>query len=363
VLLLFISGCNRGAASASTTTAAAGNGAAANGAAGENGIPEEIIAVEAELVTSGDFFSAIESSGVVRGAQEVTVVSETSGIIESMSVRLGERIERNQILVTLDSVLERSSVDQMADQLAVAEIEFAAITQLYENGNSSPAELASAKAAVSGNRSALAQAQRQLDNRIIRSPISGRIAVIPSTISVGNYIQPGATIVRIVNMNRARIDLGVGEREIQMINVGDEVRVYVDACGIEPQRATVRAIAAGSGDQNGSFTVQIEFQNTCGASLKSGMSARVEIFQAQEGDDTIIIPSRALLREAEDYFVFVARQDGAGYYAERRPVDISRLLGDRAEIGDGLIEQEILVIAPIQMLEDGAEINPITIRG
>lgn len=319
-------------------------------------------AVEAQLVSPEGFFGAVEAFGVVRGIQEATIISETSGTIQSVRVRIGEAVTRGQVLATLDNSLERFAVEQVRDQLAVSEIEFSAVQKLYENGNSSEAALARAKSAVSGNRSVLAQAQRQLGNRVIASPINGHMAIIPASISEGNFIQQGTVIGTVVNMEQVRIDIGLGEREIQMVSAGDRVRVYNDVCGSEPQEATVRALAAGSSEQSGIFTVNIEFPNRCGPQLKSGMSARVEVTSTNQ-EASIIIPARSLVTEAEGTFVFIARQDGDAYFAQRREIKIARILGDRIEVQSGLNEKEILIVAPVQVLEDGAEVNPTTIRG
>ena len=328
----------------------------------ENTSTPAVLSVEAQLIDKEGFFGAIEYAGVVRGIHEVAVVSETSGVIADVRARLGESVLRGQVLVMLDDSLERYAVEQAKDQLSIAEIEFAAVMQLYDNGNSSPVELARAKANVSGNRSALAQARRQLDNRIIRSPIAGNIAILPQSISVGNYIQPGAMIVRIININQARIDIGLGEREVQMVQAGDSAQVYVAACGTEPQDASIRAIAAGSGEQqSGNFIANIEFPNRCGAVLRSGMTARITI--APNGIENIVIPARALIKEREQYFVFVAQPNGASYLAQRRSIDVAQILGDRAEVMSGIVEKEILIVAPLQILEDGAAVNPATIGG
>lgn len=327
-----------------------------------NDVSREPQAVEAQLISLERFFGAIETSGVARGIQEAAIVSETSGVIESVHVRLGEKVSTGQVLVTLNDALERFAVEQARDQLSVSEIEFAAIQKLYEAGNSSDAALARAKAAVSGNRSALAQAQRRLGNRIITSPITGHVATIPQSVSKGNYIQPGLRIATIVNMEQVRISIGLGEREIQMVAVDNRANVYIGACGSAPQEASVRSLAAGNNNQSGVFNVDIEFLNKCGPKLKSGMSARVQIDNnAQEA--SVVIPARALVTENEEQFVFVAQAIDGMYFAKQRAVKIARILGDRAEIESGLQEQEILIVAPVQILEDGVEISPTVIRG
>lgn len=357
---LAFAGCARPTDGADGEDGGRGRGA---GGGTELATEAEIQAVEAQLISKEGFFGAIEASGVIRGIQEVTIIAETSGAVDSVRVRLGEPVSRGQVLVTLDNSLERFAAEQATDQLAVAEIEFAAVESLYASGNSSEAELARAKATVSGNRSALAQARRQLGNRIITSPVDGRVAIISPSISTGNFIQPGTAVVTVVNLERLHIDIGLGEREIQMVSVGDPARVYADACGVDPQGAVVGALAAGTEAQSGSFIVNIDFPNRCGPRLKSGMTARVEIADDNQAQN-IVIPARALLREETGgYSVFVGQPDGDAYFAQRRPIEITRVLGDRAEVGAGLSENEILILAPLQTLEDGTRVNPTTIRG
>ena len=319
------------------------------------------IAVEAYLVGRGAFYPAIETSTTIRGIQEVDVISETSGIIQQVNVALGERVAPNQILVRADSELENFALKQAEDQLAVANFELSAINRLIASNNSSAAELARARANVSGAQSSVAQAGRALRNRVIRSPIRGQIAVLARSISRGNYIQPGTRIATIVDLSRLQADILLGETDVLLVNVGDRAQALLSACNNVPQAGSVQSIAAGA-EQSGSFTVRVEFVNRCDGRIKSGMSATVAISNADQPND-IIIPALAILSAEHQQYVYVLLPDGDRDIVARRNITVGRVLGNRAEVVAGLEEGDLLVTAPIRQLAEGQLVHAKTIRG
>ena len=338
----------------------AGGAGAAGNAQGSTAAAAPTI-VEAFLVGRGLFYPVIETSTTIRGVQEVNIISETSGKIMSLNTDLGERVTANQILVTLDNELETFAVRQTEDQLEVAEFELAASTRLLDSNNTSQASLIRARASVSGSRSALAQTRRALQNRIIRSPITGRVATLAQTISPGNYVQPGTRIATIVDLSRLQADLALSERDILLINIGDSAQITLSACGDVPQQGTVSSIAAGA-EANGTFIARVEFVNRCGDAVKSGMSAQVAISNSTDNEE-IIIPSSAVLNEDNQYHVYTLVRDGSTSSAAKRTIDVGRVLGNRTEIIAGLNEGDLLILSPLRNLRDGQLVEATSIRG
>ncbi len=320
------------------------------------------VAVEAAVISSGQFFGAITVSGVVQGIQEVTILSETSGKIFQVRASLGQRVSTNQIMVQLDSEVERYAVAQARDQLKVADLELQAIKDLVANNSSSPAELARATAAASGARSMLAQAQQRLDNKVIRSPINGQVAVLPTTISPGNYIQPGSVIARVVDLRRLRLAVGVGERDILLIEPGAAASVTLSACGEIPQPAQIISIAAGSASNDGNFMVIAEWNNNCGNRIKSGMAATARITPSgNESPNTIVIPTASILREGSQEYLYLAVSEGENTVARRANIESGKQLANRTEVTSGVAEGDLLIIAPLQSLEEGSLIETVSI--
>ena len=320
------------------------------------------VAVEAMVISSGQFFDAISVSGTVRGTREVTIVSGTNGVVAQVLVGLGERVRANQLLVLLDNDVERYAVAQARDNLEVANLELKATQELIAGGSSSPAELARITANASGARSILAQAQDQLDNKVIRAPISGEVAVLSADISLGNFISLGNTIARVVDLRRLRMDVGVGERDILLIDPGAAASVKLAACGEVEQPARVSNIAAGSASNDGNFIVVVEWDNRC-QGVKSGMSATVRIAPStnEASAQTIVVPTAAILRRNNQDYLYLVVREGENSVAQQVEIEVGKRLGNRTEIISGVNEGDLLIIAPLQSLDEGSLVEPTSI--
>ena len=300
----------------------------------------------------------VSASGVIRGIREARVVSETQGIIRGTDFELGQTVAAGERLVSLDSDIERLQMEQARRQLETARVELRATEQLAEGGNTSQVELARVRAAASGAEAAYEQAKKRFEDKSITAPISGRIASKSSTVTAGNYLTPGVEVARIVDLERLEMEVSVGEREVGYLEVGAPVNVTVPACpDAEAPGAEVASIAAGTDPGTGSFAAVIRWDNTCPDRVRSGMSANATI-EPQGAERVLLVPSQAIVRNADGAYVFVAA-DGV---ARRARVEVGRRMGARTEITTGLSEGDIVVTTATSRLRDGDEIDA-TVRG
>ena len=317
--------------------------------------PLAVAAVEAR---QAPLITNVSASGVIRGIREARVVSETQGIIRGTDFELGQTVAAGERLVSLDSDIERLQMEQARRQLETARVELRATEQLAERGNTSQVELARVRAAASGAEAAYEQAKKRFEDKSITAPISGRIASKSSTVTAGNYLTPGVEVARIVDLERLEMEVSVGEREVRYLEVGAPVGVTVPACpDAEAPDAEVASIAAGTDPGTGSFAAVIRWDNTCPDRVRSGMSANATI-EPQGAERVLLVPSQAIVRNADGAYVFVAA-DGV---ARRARVEVGRRMGARTEVTTGLSEGDIVVTTATSRLRDGDEIDA-TVRG
>jgi membrane fusion protein, multidrug efflux system len=364
-IVLAIAACGGGGAD-SRAGGDAGGGAAGGGGDGgsgatweaEDGVGDGPLAVEAVEVRRAPLVTNITASGVIRGIREARVVSETQGIIRGTDIELGQAVAAGERLVSLDSDIERLQMEQARRQLETARVELRATEQLAERGNTSQVELARVRAAAAGAEAAYEQARKRFEDKSITAPISGRIAAKSSTITPGNYLNPGVEVARIVDLERLEMEISVGEREVGYLEVGAPVSVNVPACpDAEAPGAEIASIAAGTDPGTGSFAAVIRWDNTCPDRARSGMSANATI-EPQGVERVLLVPSQAVVRNADGAYVFVAA-DGV---ARRARVEVGRRMGARTEITTGLSEGDIVVSTGTSRLRDGDEIDA-TVRG
>ena len=314
------------------------------------------LAVEALEVSRGSLLQTVEASGTVRGVNEVSIVAEVEGPIESAALNLGDSVAPGTVLLQVESTVARLNVEEARQALESANLDLTATQRQFENGSASQAELTRARSAANGAQARYQAAMEVLDDHTIRSPLAGAIASRGQGLTPGNYLSRGTVVARIVNLNTVEMEIAVGERELTYLREGIPATVRIPACGDQPAQARVTSIAAGSDPRTGSFPVVIRWDNPC-EQLRSGMSATVTI-RPSDDQPPIIVPNAAIRNDGEGDYVFVA----AGNAAERRGVEVGERLGDRVQIVSGLEVGEIILTSALSALSDGRSVEA-SVRG
>ncbi len=312
----------------------------------------QTLAVESLAVARGSLADEIRASGTVAGVREAFVVSETQGIVKAVSFVLGDRVAEGQELLRVDDRIAALNLDRTKEQYEAARLELEATENLAAAGRAAPADLTRARGNASGAKAQYETALKAFNDTRLRSPISGVVASKDEVATVGATVAPGARVARIIDTSSFRVTVGVGEREVGLVESGAAVKVYVPAAlGEDFVEGTVAAVAAGADPSTGSFPVVVAFRNGFSGRVKSGMVATVSI-AARKTEPAVVIPSAALVRRGSDFAVFVDR-DGT---AEVRPVTLGRRSGVRAEVLSGLAEGEKLIISALTQLRPGVPV-------
>lgn len=312
------------------------------------------IAVEALTVVRGPLVDDVRASGVVAGAREAYVVSETQGLVKTVGFALGDRVAEGQELLRVDDRIASLNLDRSKEQYEAARLELEATERLSAAGRSSPADLTRARGNASGAKAQYEIALKAYNDTRLRSPMAGVVASRDDVATVGATISPGSVVARVVDTSSFRLTVGVGEREVGLVEQGAAARVYVPAAlGEAYVDGVVEAVAAGSNPATGSFPIVVSFRNGFDGRVKSGMSASVSI-RARATDPAIVIPTAALVRRGSRFAAFV---DEAGKAAVRE-LSLGRRSGVRVEVLSGLAEGESLVVSALTRLGPG---TPLTV--
>lgn len=323
----------------------------------EGGQSEDTIAVEALTVSRGALVEDVRASGVVAGVREAFTVSETQGLVKSVGFNLGDSVREGQELLRVDDRIAALNMERAQEQYEAARLELDATEKLTASGRSSPADLTRARGNASGAKAQYETALKTYNDTRLRAPISGVIASKDEVATVGATIAPGVRVARIVDTASFRLTVGVGEREVGLIEPGAVARIYVPAAlGEEFVEGTVAAIGAGSDPGTGSFPVVIAFRNGFGGRIKSGMAASVSI-QARETSPSVVVPSAAIVRRGTASAVFVEENGKAVV----REVAVGRRSGVRVELLAGLAEGETLLISALTRLRAGTPVSATTV--
>jgi len=124
---------------------------------------------------------------------------------------------------------------------------------------------------------ALGAAQAALDGATMPAPFDGVVAAV--AVSVGEWANPGAMAVELLDVSRWRVETkNVGELQIARVYGGQEAHVRVNAFQDETLRGRVATISPVAVVQQGdtTYTLTINLEPT-DLNLRPGMTARVEV--------------------------------------------------------------------------------------
>ncbi len=343
----------------------------------------------------------VAASGSVEAIRTADLGFQIPGRVVQVFVEEGQSVRKGQVIAELDPVdyqyglqasegqagiaqanREKAQAGTRAEELEQAraaydkaENEYRRYRELFERKSMAPVDFAKVEAsyraasaqyemARNGARkedraaaeAAVKQAEAQVnvsrkrlaDTRLI-APIAGIVA--RRSVDPGEIISAGAPVFSIVNLNPARVRVGIPEADIGRIRLGQSSTVAVPALGGAEFKGTVELVGVAADPNSRSFTVKLLVPNP-NLLLKAGMIAEASI-EASGIVNTIVIPGEAIVQDPQgSTLVYV-------YYPDRKRVHARRVetgsVRDRGvEINSGLSGDELLVVAGQHKVREGS---------
>lgn len=230
-------------------------------------------------------------------------------------------------------------------QLATAQMQM----QKVQNG-ADEQTIRAAEAQVKQAEAAYEGAKARLEDTILRAPSPGVISYV--RVSPGELIAPGVPQIGLVAAETVYLEAAVTESLIPVLQQGAVVPVYVPAYSRQFD-GTVEQIAPAANSQTRLFQVRIAVANADGA-LKAGITAEATLETAR-ASHVLAIPREAIVTAGQARQVYVV-VDGT---ARRRDVTTGIHGEAMVEITQGLAEGDRVVVAGVDFLRDGAQVNVV----
>jgi membrane fusion protein (multidrug efflux system) len=307
-------------------------------------IPVQGAAVESRVLPR-----VLEVTGALTADESADIAAERDGQVVSVRVERGSYVEKGTILATLDDREAKAQLDQARASLAWADSESARYAELRQKLVVAKSENQRKETDRDLNQAALALAEKNFTDCVIRAPFSG--VVTEKKISAGAYIRKGQAICGLVKIDPLRAELAIPESAVSAIQVGQKAKLDVQSFSERAFDATVRYIGPSLHSESRTLVVEAIVPNPQHL-LKPGLfvTARVSLPKA---DETLLVPSAAVLTDSGVSHVFVL---GPQRVTERI-VALGDRYADAVEVHSGLAAGERVVVSPDRRLTDGLEIT------
>ncbi|AQS04151.1 efflux RND transporter periplasmic adaptor subunit [Clostridium beijerinckii] len=213
------------------------------------------------------------------------------------------------------------------------------------------ANLESAKASLESQKVTLANYQTDLNNTIIKAPISG--VVSDKSLYVGQMASSGSTIAKINDISSVYATIQVPQEKISSIKIGQAATITFDGSD-RTYDGTVQNINLSADTTARVFNVKVQIDNS-DKSLLPGVYAKVELASA-EATQVITVPVNALVGNEGDYSVFI-NDNGT---AKKTKITIGETNGNNVEVASGIKDGDQIICSNTSTLQDGTEISVVT---
>jgi RND family efflux transporter MFP subunit len=267
--------------------------------------------------------------GLAASGSDERIDPEKTAIVRQARAMLDEaRLNRDRSIKLMEmELIARAQLDSVEANLQVAEGRYQDAIE----------EVRNRQAIIAQRRSELELARQQLADTVIYAPLDGAVSLKQA--SVGEYLTAGTPIATLVRTHPLRLRVPVPEREGSGVRAGHAVTLTVEG---DPTvyRGRVVRLSPIVQEQNRTLMVEAEVPNERGF-LRPGAFARVDIL-TEVSQPVITVPASAIIVFAGVEKVLVVRQ---GRTAEVK-VTTGRRLGEDVEIIDGLKRGDAVVARP-----------------
>ncbi len=239
------------------------------------------LTIQDDSLPMGEKVTVARQNGTILGTSTLEVnkpmaVSSYGGTIESVKVSVGDKVKRADTLFKLtDSPLTLKIENLRLQREAAAK--------------------------------SLEEAKQQRENLIVVAPCDGTIATL--SINEGDEISSGAMLCSILEGEDMNLTIAVDELDVVEVEVGQKVKITVDALSDAEMDGEVYKIAPVGSNSGGVTTYDVELTfDAEGSGVRSGMNATGEITVAST-DSTLYVPVEALMTIGNDTYLMVENEE------------------------------------------------------
>jgi membrane fusion protein (multidrug efflux system) len=265
-----------------------------------------------------DIQQTLSLSGGLRAVDISSVKARVAAEVREISVREGDTVRAGQIVARMDVTEFQARVDQARGTLNAARAQLDIATKnrdnnrtLVEKGfisknafDNSASQYATAEANVEAAKGALDVVQKLVNDTVIRSPISGVVAM--RYVQAGEKVSADNKLLDIVNLQKMELEAAVPTNDIVNVAIGQRVTLRIEGL---PQTIEGKVVRINPATQSGSRSVLVYVQiSNPQNQLRSGMFAEAQlILKTKTG--VLALPQNAIRKDGSGTYVYVIEAD------------------------------------------------------
>ena len=312
-----------------------------------------VVAVRTVVATAQPFTESVGAIGEVeaRIGRSAALGAPAAARISAVHVVAGQHVTAGDVLVELDQTSFQAAARSAEAQLVASQRAYERAQRLAAEGVVPRKDVEQAQADLAKAQADAANARRQEQLSVLRSPITGVVTAMRATL--GATADPAQPLVEIADPSATDVVLSAPPTDAARMRVGARVDLVAgQSAGGEPVGDGTVADVGGTVDSaTRSVSVRVRV-TTARRLLRIGETVFGQVATATRSN-AIVLPAEALVPEGDGFKVFVV--DTASV-AHARPVTVGGRTASTAEITSGVKAGERVVTYGAYGVDDGSKV-------
>ena len=330
------------------------------------GPPPETVATD--LSRDMTWKGSISTVGSIMAVRGVAVSNDAAGIVKQIHFESGDLVKKGQVLVELDTSVERAQLATAQAQEKLAAQTMERTRSLFDSGGLARSRLDADESQLQTADAEVQAVRAQIERKTVRAAFDGRLGI--RGVNLGQYVGPGTQLTTLESLASAYVDFNLPQQTLPYIEPGLSVQVSIDGRELE-REAKIEAVDPAIDPATRNFRVRAAVANQ-DQTLRPGMFANVTVWLPTQVK-VVAVPQTAVIRAPYGDSVFVVEplpeakataeptgklsQTGSVRQARQQFVRLGERRGDFVSVLEGIAAGQEVVSAGAFKLRNGAKIK------
>ena len=313
--------------------------------------------VDFALVTSftaekKPFKHYFQVQGVVASKKNVLLTPETGGMITSILVEEGQKVNSGDLIATFSTTIINSTIEELEQQLELAKYYYEKQQSLNDQGVGTDLSLNEARVNYNRllkNKNTLLEQKNKFS---LYAPFTGFIDKL--FVTVGQSTSPANPIVRLVSLNHMYVSANISENYLGKINRGQFVEIELPALNEKIEGLKIKHLSKQIDPINRTLSIQVPIPSK--DKIIPNLMAVLNICDYQT-DSSIVVPSSLILENSRGENVVKIIEGGV---VKEKKVTIGKQYNNQTQLIDGIVSGEKIIDKGKKSVVNGQKVNLLT---
>jgi membrane fusion protein, multidrug efflux system len=301
--------------------------------------------VSVEVVSPERLERKIKVTGTIRPNESVELRSETSGIVTKILFREGQKVNKGQLLISLDDVELHAQLEKLKIRKELMETSEFRNKRLLEREAISQAEYDITLNELNSIKADIKTLEVQISKKQIVAPFTGIIGL--RHISEGSYVSNNTNIANLYSTDQVKLDFSVPGKYSEDIRSGKKINFTIEG---NPSVFAGEIFAVEPMIDLSTRTLQIRgLAKNPDGKLVPGQFATIEII-LETIESALMVPAISVIPEMDGHKLFRFSKGKATSVA----ISIGQRTDERVQVLQGISQGDTVLTSGILQVRDGS---------